>query len=80
MARLPLVGPFLPGPAAAGRCAIAGLACYALLVVAGLVVLFLAYTGRVRLPLYAIGALIVVLAVLIVAGLLWLLLSSPNPG
>ena len=42
----------------------------ALLVGAGLVVLFLARTGRVRLPLYVVGALIVVLAVLIVAGLL----------
>ena len=53
---------------------------YVLLVGAGLVALFLTYTGRVRLPLYAIGALIVVLAVLIVAGLLWLLLASLNPG
>ena len=53
---------------------------YALLVVAGLVVLVLAYTGRVRLPLYAVGALIVALAALIVAGSLWLLLASLNPG
>ena len=53
---------------------------YALLIVAGLVVLLLAYTGRVRLPLYVVGALIVVLAALIVAGLLWLLLAALNPG
>ena len=52
----------------------------ALLVVAGLVVLLLARTGRVRLPLYAVGALIVVLAVLIVAGLLWLLSTALAPG
>lgn len=49
---------------------------YALLVVASLVVLFLAYTGRVRLPLYVVGALIVALAALIVAGVAWLLLAA----
>ena len=53
---------------------------YALLVGAGLVVLFLAYTGLVRLPPYVVGALIVVLAVLVVAGLLWLLLATLSPG
>ena len=53
---------------------------YALLVVVGLVVLVLARTGRVRLPLYAVGALIVVLAALIAAGLLWLLLSALATG
>ena len=53
---------------------------YALLIGAGLVFLLLAYTGRIRLPLYAVGALIVVLAALIVAGSLWLLLASLNPG
>ena len=53
---------------------------YALLVGAGLVVLYLARTGRMRLPLYAIGVLIVVLAALIVAGFLWLLLAALNPG
>lgn len=53
---------------------------YALLVGAGLVVLYLARTGRVSLPLYAVGALIVVLAALIVAGFLWLLLAALNPG
>ena len=52
---------------------------YALLVVAGLVVLFLAYTGRVRFPLYAVGALIVGLAALIVVGLLWLLSAVLAP-
>ena len=53
---------------------------YALLVVVGLVVLVLARTGRVRLPLYAVGVLIVVLAALIAAGLLWLLLSALATG
>ena len=52
----------------------------ALLVGAGLVALFLVRTGRVRLPLHVVGALIVVLAALIVAGLLWLLLAALNPG
>ena len=55
-------------------------ALYALLVLAGLVVLLLAYTGRVRLPLYVVGALIVVLAALIAAGLLWLLSTGLAPG
>ena len=53
---------------------------YALLVVAGFVVLFLAYKGRARLPLYVVGALIVVLAALIAAGLLWLLSTALAPG
>ena len=53
---------------------------YALLFGAGLVVLFLAYTRLVRLPPYVVGALIVVLAVLVVAGLLWLLLATLSPG
>ncbi len=53
---------------------------YALLVGAALVVLFLARAGRVRLPLYVDGALIIVLAALIVAGLLWLLLAALTPG
>ena len=53
---------------------------YALLFGAGLVVLFLAYTGWLRLPLYAVGALIVGLAVLVVVGLLWLLLAALTPG
>ena len=53
---------------------------YALLLGAGLVVLYLARAGRVRLPLYAVGVLIVVLAALIVAGFLWLLLAALNPG
>lgn len=53
---------------------------YALLLGAGLVVLYLARTGRLRLPLYAVGVLIVVLAALIVAGFLWLLLAALNPG
>ena len=52
----------------------------ALLVVAGLVVLFLARVGWVRLPLYVVGALIVVLAALIAAGLLWLLSTALAPG
>ena len=53
---------------------------YALLVGTGLVALFLAYTGRLRLPLYAVGALIVGLAVLVVVGLLWLLFAALAPG
>ena len=53
---------------------------YALLIGAGLVVLFLAYAGWMRLPLYAIGALIVALAALIVVGLLWLLFAALTPG
>ena len=53
---------------------------YALLVGLGFVALVLAYTGRVRLPLYAVGVLIVVLAALIAAGLLWLLLSALATG
>ena len=53
---------------------------YASLIVAGLVALFLAYAGRVRLPLYVVGVLIVVLAALIVAGLLWLLSTALAPG
>ena len=53
---------------------------YVLLFGACLVALLLAYTGRVRLPLYVVGALIVVLATLIVAGLLWLLSAALAPG
>ena len=53
---------------------------YASLIVAGLVTLFLARTGRVSLPLYVVGALIVVLAALIAAGLLWLLSTALAPG
>ena len=53
---------------------------YVLLVGAGLVVLFLARAGRVRLPLHVVGALIVVLAALIVASVAWLLLSALTPG
>ena len=53
---------------------------YALLVGLGFVALVLAYTGRVRLPLYAVGALIVVLAALIAAGLLWLLSTALATG
>ena len=49
---------------------------YALLIGAGLVILLLAYAGRMRLPLYVVGALIVVLAALIIAGLLWLLFTA----
>ena len=56
------------------------LALYALLLVAGLVSLLLAYTGRVRLPLYVVGALIAGLAALIVVGLLWLLFTALTPG
>ena len=52
----------------------------ALLVGVGLVILFLARAGRVRLPLYVVGALIVVLAALIAAGLLWLLSTALAPG
>ena len=53
---------------------------YASLIVAGLVTLFLTRTGRVSLPLYVVGALIVVLAALIAAGLLWLLSTALAPG
>ena len=53
---------------------------YVLLVGAGLVVLFLARAGRVRLPLYAVGALIVVLAALIVVAFAWLLWTALSPG
>ncbi len=53
---------------------------YTSLIVAGLAGLSLARTGRVRLPLYAVGALIVVLAALIAAGLLWLLSTALAPG
>ena len=53
---------------------------YASLIVAGLVALFLAYAGRVRLPLYVVGVLIVVLVALIVAGGAWLLLAGLAPG
>ena len=53
---------------------------YALPIVAGLVALFLARTGRLRLPLYAVRALIVVLAVLIVVGFPWLLSAALVPG
>ena len=52
---------------------------YVLLVVAGLVALLLAYSGRVRFPLYAVGALIVGLAALMVVGLLWLLSAELAP-
>lgn len=52
----------------------------ALLVGAGLVALFLARTGRVRLPLYVVGALIVALTALIVAGFVWLLSTALAPG
>ena len=53
---------------------------YVLLVGAGLVVLFLARTGRVRLPLYAVGALIVILVALIVVAFAWLLSTALAPG
>ena len=53
---------------------------YALLIGAGLVALVLAYTGRVRLPPYVVGVLIVVLAALLIAGLLWLLFTALSPG
>ena len=53
---------------------------YALLIGAGLVALFLAYKGRVHMPLSVVGALIVVLAVLIAVGLLWLLSTALAPG
>ena len=53
---------------------------YALLFGVGLVVLFLAYTGRVRLPLYVVGALIIVLAALIVVAFAWLLSTALAPG
>ena len=53
---------------------------YVLLVGAGLVVLFLARAGRVRLPLYVVGALIVVLAALIVVAFAWLLSTALAPG
>lgn len=53
---------------------------YALLVVVGFVVLFLVRARLVRLPTYIVGALIVVLAVLIVVGVLWLLLAWAAPG
>ena len=52
----------------------------ALLVGAGLVALLLARTGRIVFPLYVVGALIVLLAALIVAGLLWLLSTALAPG
>ena len=53
---------------------------YALLVVSGLVVLFLTRAGRVRLPLYIVGLLIVVLVALIAAGLLWRLSTALATG
>ena len=55
-------------------------AIYALLVVSGLVVLFLTRAGRVRLPLYIVGLLIVVLVALIAAGLLWRLSTALATG
>ncbi len=56
------------------------LALYALLVGVGIVALFLARAGRMRLPLHVVGAVIVVLAALIVAGFAWLLSSALAPG
>ncbi len=53
---------------------------YALLVAAGFVVLLLMRAGLVRLPAYVVGALIVVLAVLIVVGAAWLLLAGTPSG
>ncbi len=53
---------------------------YALLVVAGFAVLLLVRAGLVRLPAHVVGALIVVLAVLIVVGVAWLLLAGAVLG
>lgn len=52
----------------------------ALLVGVGLVILFLARAGRVRLPLYVVGALIVVLVALIVVAFAWMLLAALATG
>ncbi len=56
------------------------LALYVLLVGVGLVVLFLAPAERMRLPVYAVGALIVALAALFVVGFSWLLLAALSPS
>ncbi len=53
---------------------------YALLVAAGFAVLLLVRAGLVRLPAYAVGALIVVVAVLIVVAVAWLLLAGAVLG
>ncbi len=53
---------------------------YALLVVAGFAVLLLVRAGLVRLPAHVVGALIVVLAVLIVVGVTWMLLAGAVRG
>ncbi len=53
---------------------------YALLVAAGFAVLLLVRTGLVRLSAYVVGALIVVLAVLIVVAVAWLLLAGAVLG
>ncbi len=53
---------------------------YALLVAAGFAVLLLVRAGLVRLSAYVVGALIVVLAVLIVVGAAWLLLAGTPSG